>query len=519
MEQDLSVISHNRNVVSSPTLRDLLAVAFRRRRLMGVSFLGILLGAILVAVLEPSRYQAEMKILVKQGRVDPVVTPDASIQPQLLPEITEEELNSEAELFKSRDLLEKVVLTCNLERSSNSIWARIFPSGLRGSSKPETSAAIARAASALSKALQVEVVKKTNLITVTYESTNPQLAAQVLTAVANFYVEKHLAVHRPPGALDFFERASERYRTELATAERHLVDFSQGTSIVSAQLEKEIAVQKMAEFDTTLKQTQAAILETEQRIGALEKQASTLPARTVTQDRSADDAMLLSQLGSNLLTLELKRADLLAKFQPSYRPVQEVNGQIAQVRAAIALAEKSPLHDQTTDRDPTYEWVRGELAKAKAELSGLQARAEATALAVRSYQENARTLEQKQIVQDDLQRTVKTTEENYLLYLRKEEEARISDALDRGKILNVAIAEPATVPALPSNSRPLTALAGLLLAGLISLGLGFGSEYLDPTFRTPDEVTALLDVPVLAVLPRNNGKESSVPARTQPGGP
>ena len=64
----------------------------------------------------------------------------------------------------------------------------------------------------------------------------------------------------------------------------------------------------------------------------------------------------------------------------------------------------------------------------------------------------ARDLQQAAIVQQDLLRTAKTEEDNYLLYLRKQEEARINDALDARGILNVAIAEPATVPALPARS-------------------------------------------------------------------
>ena len=122
-------------------------------------------------------------------------------------------------------------------------------------------------------------------------------------------------------------------------------------------------------------------------------------------------------------------------------------------------------------------------------------------------------LEQKEIVQDDLIRTVKVTEENYLLYLRKEEEARISDALDRGRILNVVIAQAASAPLLPSNHRFFMVLFGLLVATLISVGLAFGSEYLDSTFRIPDELESFLNLPVLAAMPRtgkNGGLKSVV---------
>ena len=44
----------------------------------------------------------------------------------------------------------------------------------------------------------------------------------------------------------------------------------------------------------------------------------------------------------------------------------------------------------------------------------------------------------------------------------------------------------------------------MLLATIVSVGLAFGSEYLDSTFRTPDEVRLFLDIPVLATMPKNN---------------
>jgi uncharacterized protein involved in exopolysaccharide biosynthesis len=97
--------NQNGDEVHSPTLRDLVAIAFRHRRLVVLSFSGILLGAILVAVLQPNQYESGTKILVKRERVDPIVTAESSALPQFAIGVTEEDLNSEAELLKSRDLL------------------------------------------------------------------------------------------------------------------------------------------------------------------------------------------------------------------------------------------------------------------------------------------------------------------------------------------------------------------------------------------------------------------------------
>ncbi len=121
--------------------------------------------------------------------------------------------------------------------------------------------------------------------------------------------------------------------------------------------------------------------------------------------------------------------------------------------------------------------MKSELVKAQAELSGLQARASADKAALARYRSGARGLQQAAIVQQDLVRAAKTEEENYLLYLRKQEEARINDALDRRGILNVAIAEAPTVPALPARSFWLSGLLSMFLAGTgkrrVGVHLGF----------------------------------------------
>ena len=99
-----------------PTLRDIATPIFRHRRLVFVTFLGFVLGTILAIVLLPKDYQAKMKILVKRERVDAAVSPGRDAVLANPGDVTEEELNSEVELLNSRDLLEKVVVSCNLEQ-------------------------------------------------------------------------------------------------------------------------------------------------------------------------------------------------------------------------------------------------------------------------------------------------------------------------------------------------------------------------------------------------------------------
>jgi hypothetical protein len=140
-------------------------------------------------------------------------------------------------------------------------------------------------------------------------------------------------------------------------------------------------------------------------------------------------------------------------------------------------------------------------------MSSLQARETATQAIVNLYTAHAREFDKNSLLYQDLVRTQKASEENYLLYLKKKEEAQIADALDQTRILNVAVAQDPVVPRLRAQSPWLFGMLGLLLASVVSVGLAFTLDYLDPSFRTPLEVLNELNIPVLAAVPhQQNGK-------------
>src|SRR4051812_16708025 len=103
MNDELTVLPRPARV-PSPTPRDLLAVFFRQRRLVLVSFFLVLVGISLYGLLFPT-YQSHMRILVRRSRVDPSVTPMLAQTPSLdRGEISEEDLNSEVELLHDQEV-------------------------------------------------------------------------------------------------------------------------------------------------------------------------------------------------------------------------------------------------------------------------------------------------------------------------------------------------------------------------------------------------------------------------------
>jgi uncharacterized protein involved in exopolysaccharide biosynthesis len=486
------------------SLRDFAGIVFRRRRVIVLSFLGVLGGALLAIKLIPPTYEAQMKILVERERVDQVVTTNANTPP---PDrsLTENEVTSEVELFQSRDSLQKVVEDNKLNLPEPNSFVASLKSGLRSvlGIPQGKDALIFKAILQMENDLHVSPMNNSDLIKITYDSHSPQVAVQVLKELGDIYLSKHAEVHRLPGISDFFKQQADQYQKDLGNAEKQLEGFNQETGVVSADYGKQFMLQKAGDLDASIRQTQAEIAETKQRLASLEQQEASGSARVTTQIRTSVNSELMANLKSTLLSLELKRTELLQKYDPTYPLVQEVNTEIAQTTSAIADAERAGVREETTDQDPTHSLVTTEIAKAQADLVGLEARESAMTDALHSLQAKLLKLDKESMVQQDLQRTVKADEESFLLYQRKHEEARINDALDQRRIINAAIAEAAILPSTPISLPVATQLLlALIVAALSSLSIGFLSEYLDPSFRTPGEVQEYLDVPLLASFPK-----------------
>ncbi len=473
----------------SLTVRDIVAIGFRRKWTFVQSFLAALVFTSALALLLPLHYNSEMKLFLEKNRQDPAVSSGVMQPPLQSQTLSEEEINSEVELLNSRDVLQRVVESSGL---ADRVWT-IFRHG----PKARTELAVR----SLAKKLKIEPAKKSDVLVVTYASADPELSHKVMSDVQQFYLAKHAAVHHSSGELHFFEDQKQQLSKQLTQEEAQLVNFPARTGVVSGEVERESVLQRLTDLKVQQRKTAADIADTMKSISTLRSELSGTPARMTTAMRDIDNPQLMQQLKGTLLDLELKRSALLQKYQPDYRPVQELEQQIALTRDSIARAEKSPLRDITTDTDPTHDWIRLELAKEESKLEGLQARAAVDAESIREFEESARRMNTAAIEQHDLLREAKDLEDNYLLYSRKAEEARVNDALDTKDILNVSVAEQPTFPVLPQHSRAMYLAVGFVLAFLTGAGSVVASERLDDSFRTPNEVEWYLDVPVYGALP------------------
>jgi uncharacterized protein involved in exopolysaccharide biosynthesis len=464
------------------TARDVAAVLFRRKRiilaLFFAIFAGVGVGAVwLVPWLFPPRYAAGLKFILKKDRFDALVTPADRAVPGLTTTITPEEVQSEIELLKSADVMERLARE-----------ARVSPEHLeRG----------------LVAGPVVVGRSFTNLIAVRYSSPDPAEIVRVLDKLPELYLAKYLSVNRRPGAVEYFRSQTEAYEGQLRQAQDDVAEFEKQQPGLGEESFEPRARQKLADIEKQKWETEAAVRDADSRTIELARQLAGLP-RPDPAPRRLEESPYLGRLKSQLLELENRRAEATL-----YREIEQLDRRIAELRKTVEVEAQrgnGPVVESASD--PLRADVEGELMRSRALLAGLRARRASLAEQERSCREEvtaSRLISAENAGQRaELLRNVKSAEESFLLYRRKYAEAQEAENLDQKRVLNVALAESPRPPApVEKRSTWFYLGLGLVLAAAGGAAGGFAADLLDRSIHTPRQLERCSSLVVLACIPES----------------
>ena len=502
-------VAHERDGGSS-SLRDFLTIVFKRRRLILVFFLTTIVVTALAAFLAPPTYEATAAILVKKSSVEMPLVPTQSSQ-LIISQVTEEDLNSEITILKSRQAIEDTLHGFGVDES----WRHDGPM-----QRARNSVAIFLGAPRLSyfdemvlqleKEIEVQPIRKSNVLEVSYRHTDPEWATRVVQGLTERYITRRAQVYQSPQAVSFFEEETRAARARLNKAERALESYSSqvGVSVLgllgdsqSLAAEKDATLRRLADFERQHGEAEVQVRQQTERVTALEAQLAREPERLQSSQRNNLDPTT-EELERALVALQLKRDALVQDFTPENRQVRDVEEQIRATEERLKVAERRVSSINRTELNTVYQNLRGGLLAARADLKGARARYDSLQAQVANHRRQMEELDQKGLTADGLRREARAAEDAYMLYQKKHEEARISAAMDQQRIVNVSIAQPAQRPLRPvAPNKRLNLLLGLLLGAMGGLGLAFAVEYFDHSFTTGRELEARLGIPLLGTIP------------------
>ncbi len=438
----------------------------RHWRLMLATNVVLLLLAALITSVLPRRFHAEMKFLVKNERANMVLSPENNPVNAPPAEVSETQVNSEIELLKSNDILTAVVED-----------EKLYLPFLSHRDAQPTSRSRELATLQLNKDLIATSLRKTNVISVDYTGSDPDVSAAVLGDLRDRYLAAHLRAHSAPGTEEFFTQQLRQYGSDLASARGEIAEFHRQKHLFSMPQQQASVVERLEKVSSQLNDAEAAIGVESVRLHTAAKQMKDTPPRMTTQIKQASDHVALQQLEPMLAQLENRRIELGTKFKPSDRLIGELDAQIARTRQEIDAVRADRTDEKVTDVDPVYEGMRSDYVKSEIELGALQAQRAGLAQMRQGALSELSQMDQSYLVLQKLEQNAQEAQENYLLFRHRLDEVHLSDALDRDKFANIAVIESPVASTIPSSPRLSLNLAAALVLGLfLSLGMAFMAE-------------------------------------------
>ena len=369
---------------------------------------------------------------------------------------------SQIQIIRSRPVMQRVADTLTLkERSAE--FAQGDP------------------ASVLAGKVVVEPVRNTRLVVIGVEDSDPKLAAELANALASSYQSQNLELklNAARDALTWLGNQVRELKSKVNESELALQTYREQNGMVSYEEKQNLTVRKLGEFNSTYIEAKAKRLEMETRLAELRKAAQ----RPETLEGSPMIAgnPVIQRLKGQQVELEVQRSKLLQAYKEKHPEVVKVQSQIDEVTRRI--------------RQEVERLAQG----IESEYNAMKAREAAMLGAVDQYKSEAQSLSKKEIQYGILKREADSNQQLYDVLLKRMKETSLTQGLDTN---NVRLIEAAVAPRDPVRPQKLRNLAIAVVLGLgLGVALAVVLDHLDDTVRTPEQVEAALEVPVLAVIP------------------
>lgn len=458
----------------------------KKRRVLIAACIGLSVAvATAMALLSPPYYRAVAVLAVEKDRGGTLgMTPadGGGYDPDFIP--------TQIRLMKSREIAARVVKRLKLTEHPA---FQPPPRGLFGrkaKAKPAPQALpasqelkVALLAQGVRGGIEVQQVRATNVVELSYVATSPQLAADIANAAAEAYIEWHReAKFEPIGeASQFLTGQAQQIRSELDVKERQLLAYGRQKDIVSSEPGANAPLQNLESLNADYAGAVA---------DRVAKEAKYHSLRSGRADAAADNLSfgLVSQLRGDQARLEREYAEKLNVFKPEWPAMQQLKAQIDKGRQNLDATIRESI-------DKAREVARSEYETALRREGSLKSVLQAQKGEAMRYTSNS-------VEYNNLRAEVDTKKALLANLTKGQEEAAVAMRMKGERSSNVRIVDRALPPLSRFKpSRKQNLMVGLAVGSLLGVGLAFLLAYLDRSLRTGEEVEQHLHLPALGLIP------------------
>ena len=467
-------------------------LVFKRRWLAAVGVFGVSLGlAGLHYMQQEPVYQADGKLLI--SKVNRTSSLTGLGEPEKIDPLGNKSnpLETEAEVIRSIPIAEKVIAELDLR---NELGKPLTPQQLLGR-------------------VSVKTLGSTDILALSYKSSDPEEAAEVVNGLMKVYRANEIRVNRQEAsaARQFIDEQLPNTEKYLGQVENELRQFKEKNNVVALQQEAESAVSVISNLDQKIAETQAQFADATAASRALQDKIGMNAQQAITLS-SLSQAPGVQKALEELQTAQSELATARSRFTNEHPTVQNLQGEEASLQAVLKERVQEvlgPGGGQSVGNlqfSDTEQRLTEELVKSEVRRLGLSNQLNSLSQVKATYKQRMNVIPKLEQRQQELERKRETAQATYNTLAQRLQEVQIKENQDVGNIRIISDAVAPTAAVAPSKVKimGLGGAVGILLgiATVFILDLGDASIKTIKEAREKFRYTLLGTIPIYGDTPR-----------------
>lgn len=464
--------------------------------IVGFSFVVTLFTVLVLFAMKPV-YRATATLLIESKNTNVV-----SIEEVYgLDSAGKEYFLTQFEILKSRTLAQNVIRTLDLQSHAEFQvekgfdWRGMLPFELPGGEQKQASesAKFNAFVDSFIGRISISPVRKTQLVKVSFEANDAELAAEVANALGQAYIESGLEakLQVTVQASSWLNDRMGSIKVELQDAERKLQTYKDKEGLVGSRGGADIANKAIDLVATKLVDSRKERLALEGVYQQIKRVNSNRP-----EDYQKISKVLrnpgIETVQNSVLQVELKRSELAKRYGPKHPKMEAAESELVKANKALGIQVLAVVRGIESD----YRAALVSERSLEGELSGTKG--------------DLQNLGRKKFKLRALEQEVQTKRAIFDTFLTRINETSATGDLNSA---NARIIDPAVVPGIPAKpKKSLIAVLAMVVSGMFAVMCAFLLEALNNTIKTPDDIENKLHSTMLGLLPllKPTGKNKDV---------
>ncbi len=465
------------NILDFPTLMQI--VHHWRWMIIGAIALG-LAGSIIATLLTKPIYRAYVTLEANPPTVS--VSEEQTREREASTTNSYDFVATQIGLLKSKAVSQRTAQELNLANNGE-----LIPQDIDASKRLLIATGVVRGG------LNVTDPEEGQLISFSYDSTSPQMAAMIANGIADSFINSSLQRRYEASAYarNFLERQINKTRGDLERSERSLVAYAQAQGIVNTSADG-----KSSSNDVGSLQGESLV--------RLNEALATATARRVAAEAAYRQALATGptlEVTNSTLILNQQRAQLEAQYQQKREFMKPEHPEMQSLRAQITELDRQIARQSGQVSSGRNNSLLADYRAAVSSERALQGR-------VSALKGDVLNLRGRSIQYNILQREVDTNRGLYDALLQRYKEIGVAGGIGVAPVSVVDRADPPGLPFKPNLF--LNLLTGLGLGLLVGIAGAVGMEFFTDTIKSREDIRRKLSLPCLGIVPRTPIKDTFV---------